>query len=56
VRGELERQAVYSQQRRLREQITASLIRGANWELPPDLVRRQARRELERMVLELQSS
>lgn len=56
VRGELERQAAYSQQRELREQITASLIKGANWELPPDLVRRQAKRELERMVLELQSS
>ena len=56
VRGELERQAVYSQQRRLREQITAALLRGATWELPPDLVRRQSRREMERMVLELQSS
>jgi trigger factor len=56
VRGELERQAAYSQQRRLREQITAALIKGATWDLPPDLVRRQARRELERMVLELQSS
>ncbi len=56
VRGELERQATFAQQRRLREQITADLIQGADWELPPDLVRRQAKRELERMVLELQSS
>ncbi len=56
VRGELERQSRFSQQRRLREQITAALVRGANWELPPDLVRRQAKRELERMVLELQAS
>ncbi len=56
VRGELERQAKFAQQRRLREQITANLIQGADWELPPDLVRRQAKRELERMVLELQSS
>jgi trigger factor len=56
VQNELERQAAFAQQRRLREQITAILIRGANWELPPDLVRRQAKRELERMLLELQSS
>lgn len=56
VRGELERQLRYSQQRRLREQITADLTQNANWELPPGLVKRQARRELERAVLELQSS
>ncbi|MHB0957019.1 MAG: trigger factor [Pirellulaceae bacterium] len=56
VRSELVRQAVFAQQRRLREQITTTLIQGADWELPPDLVRRQAKRELERMVLELQSS
>ena len=56
VRHELERQLVYTQQRRLREQITGILTQNASWELPPDLVRRQARRELERAVLELQSS
>jgi trigger factor len=56
VRNELDRQAGFAQKRRLREQITATLIRGADWELPPDLVRRQAKRELDRMVLELQSS
>jgi trigger factor len=56
VRGELERKVRFARQRRLREQITAALIRHADWELPPDLVRRQAKRELERMVLELQAS
>ncbi len=56
VRAELERQLVYTQQRRLREQITAVLTRHASWELPPGLVKRQARRELDRAVLELQSS
>jgi trigger factor len=56
VRKELERQATFAQKRRLREQITATLIRGANWELPPSLVERQAKRELDRMVLELQAS
>ncbi len=56
IRKELERQAGYEQQRRLRAQITSILTRDASWELPPALVRRQARRELERAVLELQSS
>ena len=56
VRAELERQLRYTQQRQLREQITAVLTVGADWELPPELVKRQARRELERAVLELQSS
>lgn len=56
IRAELERQLEFSQRRELREQITRQLTRGADWELPPELVKRQARRELERMVLELRSS
>ncbi len=56
VRGEMERQLRYRQQQRLRQQITQTLTAHADWELPPGLVKRQARRELERMVLELQSS
>jgi trigger factor len=56
VRKELEQQFVYHQQQRLREQITAQLTKDADWDLPPDLVKRQSRRELERMVLELRSS
>jgi trigger factor len=55
VRVELERQASYTQQQRLREQITAALVADADWELPPDLVKRQAKRELDRAVLELQA-
>ena len=56
VRGELERQLTYHQQRKIRQQITAVLTKNANWELPPDMLRRQGRRELERAVLELRSS
>jgi len=56
IRGELERQHQYEQQRHLRAQITAELTRDAQWELPPGLVKRQARRELERVRLELQAS
>lgn len=56
VRKELERQLTYQQQKRVRQQITAVLTVAADWQLPPDLLRRQARRELDRSVMELRSS
>lgn len=56
VRKELERQLDYHQRRELRKQITRQLTLGANWALPPNLLRRQFRREMDRMVMELQSS
>jgi trigger factor len=56
VRKELERQLVYQQQRRVRQQISSMLTVAATWDLPPDLLKRQARRELERAVMELQSA
>lgn len=56
VEQEMERQLSYHQQRQVRQQITESLIESADWELPPDLLRRQSGRELERAVMELQSA
>jgi trigger factor len=56
VENEMERQMLYHQQRRVREQITSLLTESADWDLPPDLLRRQAHRELERAVMELQRS
>jgi trigger factor len=56
VRNELEGQLAYRQRERIREQITGLLTESADWELPPDLLRRQAERELDRKVMELQSS
>lgn len=56
LRSELERQLEYHQQQRVRQQITKSLVASANWELPPELLKRQSRRELERAVLELRRS
>jgi trigger factor len=53
VRDELKRQTEYHQTQLLREQITSKLTEGADWELPKNLVRRQAERELQRRVLEL---
>ena len=56
IDAELKRQLRYHQLRRIRQQITAMLTESADWELPPELLQRQSRRELERAVLELQSS
>ena len=56
VEMELAKQLGYQQRQRLREQITSLLTESADWELPPDMLRRQAGRELERAVMELQSS
>jgi trigger factor len=56
VRKELLRQLKYFQQRRVRQQITAQLTVTATWDLPQSLLRRQAKRELDRAVMELQSN
>jgi trigger factor len=53
---ELQRQLKYHQQQSARQQITSALTAAANWDLPPDLLRRQSVRELERSVLELRRS
>ena len=53
VSDDLNRQLEYHQQQEARRQITSLLTESANWELPPELLRRQSRRELERAVLEL---
>ena len=56
IRDQLQRQLDYEQRRRAREQITLALTVAANWDLPPDMLKRQAGRELERAVMELQRS
>ena len=56
VREELERQETYRRQQVVRQQITSQLTANANWALPPALLRKQTRRELQRVVLELQSA
>lgn len=56
VRKSLERRLKYHQQQQARQQILSSLTVAADWDLPPDLLKRQASREFERSVLELQRS
>lgn len=56
VRSSLERQADFRQQQALRKQVTELLAGAADFELPPELVKRQTRRELERKILEFRRS
>ncbi len=56
VRESLENQLLYAQRERIRDQISASLTESASWDLPPELLRRQSRRELDRRVMEMRSS
>lgn len=56
VRDNLRQRLEYQQYRTAREQVTKALTAGADWDLPPDLLRRQSDRELQRHVLELRRS
>ena len=56
VRKALERRLKYHQQQQARKQILSALTVSANWDLPPELLKRQAGREFERSVLELRRS
>ncbi len=56
VRRNLERRLEYEQRRRTRDQVINALVEAADWELPPELLKRQAARELQRHVLELRRS
>jgi trigger factor len=56
IRDNLQRQLEYVQHRRAREQVTAALTASADWDLPPALLERQSRRELERAIMELRRS
>ena len=52
IRQGLLRKVEFAQRQRAREQILLALTVTANWDLPPHLLRRQAKRELERSVME----
>ncbi len=56
VRDSLVRQAEYRTQQAVRKAVVDLLAGSANFDLPPDLVKRQTMRELERKVLELRRS
>lgn len=56
IHKQLENQLSWHQRKQVRQQVSASLTASATWELPPDLLRRQSQRELERSILELRRS
>lgn len=56
IRQNMERQVEYQERRQAREQILDALTKTADWELPEDLLERQASRELERSIMELRRS
>lgn len=56
LRGALEKQMEYEQRRVAREQVLAQIGAASTWELPNDLLHRQARRNLSRRLLELRNA
>jgi trigger factor len=56
IRVRLERQLEYAQRQTARKQVLETLAGDNKWELPQDLLRRQARKTLARRVMEMRSS
>ena len=56
IEKSMQDQLQYAQREKVREQINQLLTESADWELPPDLLRRQSRREIERAMIELHAS
>ncbi|MEX0687802.1 MAG: trigger factor [Pirellulales bacterium] len=56
VTKQLAGQIEWHRRKQVRQQVAAALTASASWDLPPELLRRQAQRELERAILELRRS
>ncbi len=55
ILGMLNRRLEYLQRRSAREQVVEKIAASAQWELPEDLLRRQARKSLMRRVMEMRA-
>src|SRR5207253_1727427 len=55
IRVLMERRLEYLQRQSAREQVLAEIAAAANWELPQDLLMRQARKALGRKIMEMRS-
>jgi trigger factor len=55
VRESLIRKCAYDRDEAIAEQISAQLLQNADWDVPEEMLLRQTRREIERIVYELQS-
>jgi trigger factor len=56
VRSILERRLEYTQRQVARQQVLEKIGAAATWDLPQDLLRRQARRTLQRRLMEMKNS
>jgi trigger factor len=56
VRSLLERRLEYTQRQVARQQVLEKIGAAATWDLPQDLLRRQARRTLQRRLMEMKNS
>ncbi len=56
IRLLLDRRLVYHQRQSAREQVLEQIAAASTWELPQDLLQRQARRSLNRRAMEMQSA
>lgn len=56
VESALTQQLQYAQRQTIRQQISDALTESADWNLPTDLLERQAQREVQRAVMEMRSS
>ncbi|HLJ93997.1 MAG TPA: trigger factor [Gemmataceae bacterium] len=56
IRVLLERRLEYHQRQSAREQVLEQLAGAINWELPQDILQRQARKSLHRRIMEMQNA
>ncbi|HEY1192208.1 MAG TPA: trigger factor [Gemmata sp.] len=56
VQAVLERRLEYTQRRVAREQVLEKIASAASWELPQDMLRKQARKTLARKVMEMRNA
>jgi trigger factor len=56
IRVILQRRLEYTQRQVAREQVLAQIAAASTWDLPPDLLQRQARKALARKIMDMRSS
>jgi len=56
VRVVLERRLEYQQRQSARQQVLGKIVAAGSWDLPQDLLQRQAKRAFNRRIMEMQSS
>lgn len=56
IKESLVQRLEYAQRQTIRDQISSALTESADWNLPTDLLERQASREVQRAVMEMRSS